>query len=158
MLRVDLESLAVKRRVARVARRYGLDLIVLFGSQRTGRASARSDVDAAVLWATRLRPFGHKPWRPTLLREGALVNDLSDALGVADNLDLAVLNDASPLLLWEVARSGHPLYECESGRFDEFWLYALHMWRDNVHRYSARASYLQEQAAQWCPTGGADAE
>lgn len=157
MLRVDVDSAPVRQRMARIAKRYGLDLIVLFGSERTGRTSARSDVDVAVLWTSRPRPSGHKPWRPTLLREGALVNDLSDVLGVGDNLDLAVLNDASPLLLWEVARNGKLLHEVAPGRFHEFWLYALHMWRDNVHRYDARAAYLHEQAVQWSSAERPDA-
>ena len=157
MLRVDVDSDQVRQRMARIAKRYRLDLIVLFGSQRTGLTSARSDVDVAVLWKSRPRPIGHEPWRPTLLREGGLVNDLSDALGVADNLDLAVLNDASPLLLWEVARHGQLLYEVAPGRFHGFWLYALHMWRDNAHRYDAQAAYLHERAAQWNTAGSPDA-
>lgn len=157
MLRVDPQSGEVRRRMARIAKRYGLDLIVLFGSQRKGGTTARSDVDVAVLWTTRPRPIVRKPWRPSLLREGALVNDLSDALTVGDNLDLAVLNDASPLLLWEVARHGLCLYEAAPGRFEEFWLYALHMWRENAHRYDARAAYLHEQAAQWNTLESTDA-
>ena len=92
-----------------IAHRYGLDLIVLFGSQATGRARSVSDVDVAVRLAdgSKVRTIAGKrcaSWE----WEGRLVNDLSDALHVADDLDLAILNRASPLLLYQVARRGQP--------------------------------------------------
>jgi hypothetical protein len=107
-------------------------------------------VDVAVRLADGRRPrtFGGKrcaPWE----WEGRLVNDLSDALGLADDLDLAILNRASPLLLYEVARLGRPLYQAEPTTFVHYRLYALHSWRDNQYRYQRRAQWVKDQAARW---------
>jgi predicted nucleotidyltransferase len=83
-----------------------LELLVLFGSRATGRATRRSDVDVAV----RARD----------------VADL-DALYVAlaprfrtDRLDLVDLRRAGPTLSFQIARQGVLLYERCPGSFREF--------------------------------------
>src|SRR5579862_222071 len=81
-------------------------LIVLFGSVAVGRARADSDVDVAVVCD----------------RDADL-----DALYVAlaprfrtARLDLVDLRHAGPLLAFQVARSGLPLFEREPGEFRRF--------------------------------------
>jgi len=73
-----------------------------FGSYARGEASAHSDLDLAVYVDRELlppSPFGYA---------AELISDLSAGLGL-DRLDLAVLNDAPPLLYHRVLRDGERL-------------------------------------------------
>jgi uncharacterized protein len=90
--------------LSEAARGHGLDLIVLFGSTARGRRRPGSDLDVAI-------HFGG-PWKqPPSLEEEALASDaLFRVLRPCCELDVAVLNRASPLLRWNVARHGIPLY------------------------------------------------
>jgi predicted nucleotidyltransferase len=147
---IDLELEPSKAALKGIAERYGLDLIVLFGSHATGQARQTSDVDVAVrvTGGGRKRSIAGRPC-DVLEREGRLVNDLSDALQAAENLDLTMLNHASPLLRYQVARSGRPLYQAEPTTFTDFWLLALKSWRESQPRYQARGVWLRERIAGW---------
>ncbi len=46
-MRVDIEK--IKLEVAKVAEKHDLKLMVLYGSQATGKAKEKSDIDIAVL-------------------------------------------------------------------------------------------------------------
>src|SRR2546422_10627709 len=74
-----------------------LELLVLFGSHATARAGVRSDVDLAV------RCTGAADLEKLYLA-------LAPRLGT-DRLDVIDLRRASPLLAFEVARSGRVLFE-----------------------------------------------
>jgi predicted nucleotidyltransferase len=83
-----------------------LELVVLFGSGATGRVTTRSDVDLAI----RCRgPADLEQWHGTL----------APLLGT-DRLDLVDLGRAGPLLAFEVARTGRPLFERRPGTFRAF--------------------------------------
>ena len=121
-----------KAQLKSIAEKYGLRLIVLFGSQVTGRTHLESDVDVAV-WTT--RPL-------TSARRTRLWMELSDAFRA--EIDLAVLNHAEPLLLSQVARKGKLLYENKRWAWDEFKAYAFRYYedtqkfRDDLTRYLKR--------------------
>ncbi len=66
----------------------------LFGSRASGRVHARSDIDIAVLFAPETTPEERERWRLEL------IGRLSAAYR-SDAIDLAVLNDAPPLLRYE---------------------------------------------------------
>ena len=73
-----------------VARKYGLDLVVLFGSHASGRARAGSDVDIAV----RRRPG--RIHNDSLKLE--IASALERAFPEAAEVDVAFLNEASSLI------------------------------------------------------------
>jgi predicted nucleotidyltransferase len=80
----------------RIAERFGLELIVLFGSRPRGRARRESDTDMAVL---------SRPGRSlSAARHMDLAETLARALRAPEGIDLVRLNRASPLLHFEVAR------------------------------------------------------
>src|SRR5437773_4753843 len=91
-------------------------LIILFGSAAKDRANSHSDVDVAIL------------------ADGAA--DLDAAyLALApvlrsNRLDLVDLQHAGPLLMFEVARSGVPLFEREPGTFRQFQSLAIRRYAD----------------------------
>lgn len=84
----------------------GLQLLVLFGSAVKGLARPRSDVDLGV------RCDGPADF-------DALYLAIAPRLGT-DRLDLIDLRRAGPLLAFEVARTGHLLFERHPGAFREF--------------------------------------
>lgn len=115
-----------------IARRHNLRLIVLFGSQVSGRTHPDSDVDVAVLTAGPL-PFA---------RRLELWHELSQAFD--REVDLSVLNHAEPLLLRQVAQNGRVLYQVNRYIWPEFRGYAQrYFWdtqklRDDMDRYITR--------------------
>lgn len=114
-----LQAMTVERLRAmagRVGPELGCRLIVLFGSvvRRDGRVP--EDVDLGVL--------GTRP-----LDVVTVTNRLIQALGV-QQVDVADLNRADPLLLAAVARDGIPLFEAVPGDFAAFASLAVRRYAD----------------------------
>jgi predicted nucleotidyltransferase len=128
----------------RVARKYGLDLVVLFGSHARGRALARSDVDIAVRRQRgRIEPDSLK-----LEIAGALERAFPEAAEV----DVAFLNEASSLLLFQVANTGRPLYERRPLIFWQFQSYAARRYDDDYKYRLRRDAYLERRVKLWSRT------
>ncbi len=130
MYRTDREKLS------EIARCYDLDLIVIFGSQVQGREVPGSDVDVAVR-------FVQREWRNVDL-ELNLLGDLVEAIESDGDLDVAFLNGAAPLLLYQVACTGVPLYERTPGDFALFQSYAARRYYDSQKFFAAQDRYLRE--------------
>jgi len=123
----------------KIARRYDLDLIVLFGSHVKKRARASSDVDVAV--RARRRRWGDAEW------ELGLVGDLAGALESSGEIDVAFLNGADPILMFEVASDGVPLFEAEPTTFMQFVSYAARVYDDNRKWRERRRRYQESKYA-----------
>jgi predicted nucleotidyltransferase len=100
-------------------------LAYLFGSQTTGQTHAASDIDVAVLLATSLTADERFAIRLTLI--GAL----SCHLGT-DNVDVVILNEASPLLAYAVLRNGVLLYCSDEDTRVEFQVRTLRTYEDTA--------------------------
>lgn len=94
-------------------RRFGVQLAYLFGSQAAGRTHAESDVDVAVLFAEDLAQSERETEQLALIGECMRVWS-------TDDVDLVVLNDAPPLLAYEVLRGGKMLYAASEDTRIEF--------------------------------------
>ncbi len=116
----------------RIARRFGLSFIVIFGSKASNRKGFKDDVDIAVMAKGVLR--GDVELR--------LVGEISHTLET-DALDVVVLNFSPPLLQYEVSGSGKLLYEEAAGLFDRFKFRALQRWNDNKKFHNLNAVYLK---------------
>ena len=77
----------------------------LFGSHAESRAHSESDVDVGVLLDRRMVPSASERFDVRV----RLTSDLIHALGNND-IDLVVLNDASPLLARRIIRTGIELF------------------------------------------------
>jgi predicted nucleotidyltransferase len=127
-----------------IAKKFELVLIILFGSYARGHANPESDVDIAVL--TKLREHD---WQEEVHRRGRLfdwefdlIRDLVFALDCG-NLDIVFINSANPLLMFEIATDGIPLYEADEGKFQDFQIYAAKRHHDAFKIYRLEQLYLE---------------
>lgn len=102
---------------------YGIELIFLFGSHAKNRVTAKSDLDIGVYLRNRIP--SKKVWE--------LQCSLIDVYKRCD-IDLIILNDASPLLLFDLLlnhkiiymRDDHALYSFFSWARKRYWQYQGH--------------------------------
>lgn len=88
----------MQKQLKKIAKRYGLKLMILFGSVAQKRENRHSDVDIAILPKTDL----------SIRRELELRKDLFELF--RREIDLSYINRASPLLLGQIAMHGKILY------------------------------------------------
>ena len=138
-LRAKLEPVLGKRESVRVA--------YLFGSHARGDARADSDLDFAVLFEN-----------PDLESFRSLWADIHDVLGSAP-FDLVTLNNADPVLCFDVIREGKPLFWRSDDELNDFERRAWHRYQDTRHMRAIGDYYLLERAKEWSsshsPSGNA---
>jgi predicted nucleotidyltransferase len=118
---------------------HSISLAIIFGSQSTGRAVQESDLDLAV-W---LEQAGLPTDVPEATRaRKQLMRNLINYLETGD-IDLVILNRASPLLKFQVARTGKPVYQKTPGIFAGFCCRALREHNDAGIFYRATEAYLR---------------
>jgi predicted nucleotidyltransferase len=103
---------------------HGLDLIVLFGSTAKGRRHESSDLDIAVRFVTQGAAL------PSLREEATVEGALLDLLKPDREMDLVVLNGAPPLLKWNVAQHGIPLWSVSEAAWIGFRIAANREFED----------------------------
>jgi predicted nucleotidyltransferase len=101
----------------------------LFGSQAVGRAGPASDYDIAVLFAPEASAAERGRWRLELI--GRLIDVYH-----SDAIDLVILNDAPPLLRFEVIRVRHVLYNSDDEARFAFEVRTMQEWFDWEPRYT----------------------
>ena len=106
-----------KLKIAKIAKKFKLKLIVVFGSFANGRNRDDSDLDIAVLGSREV----------SFNEQISLTNELS--LIFNKNIDLSVLNRANPLLLFQASKNPILLYGNRQ-EFLKFKLYAFNMYND----------------------------
>lgn len=112
-IKLEMEELALK---------YQLSLVLLFGSQATGKTHAQSDVDIAYLSDKKMRP----------IEEAKMAFDFSQQLKI-NNKDIELINlkEATPLLLKQIAEKSILLYERDTGSvLANFKIYAFRSFMD----------------------------
>jgi len=126
-----------KKILAQIAKKYHLKQILLFGSQASGQKTVESDFDIGVLAEKKLSPSQNEN----------LLIDLSQKLRLPiQDIDLTLLNNASPLLLYQSVKNAKLLY----GRpkfFTSFQLYAIKRFQDHQKFLKLLDNYLQKQYA-----------
>ena len=125
-LNIDKKILAI------LCRKYGILLAVLHGSYAAGRERKKSDIDIGIL-------AGQKYEAQTRMN---LLNDFSDLFG--DKFDPVFLNGAEPLISFQVAIHGKPLYEERKGLFQQFQLQAAARYRDTKKFRQMEEMYIKK--------------
>lgn len=124
----------LRRIVAEVAREEGLRLVVLFGSGGRDDKRPPEDLDLAIR--------GMKP-----VDLVALTNRFIQRLGRQD-VDLADLRRADPVLMVQVARDGIPWYESEPGEFARFHSLAYRRFADTRKFREAERREIEDFVAR----------
>ncbi|MFA5001012.1 MAG: nucleotidyltransferase domain-containing protein [Candidatus Paceibacterota bacterium] len=106
-----------KLKVAQIAQKFQLKLLIIFGSFANGRQRKDSDLDIAVLGSSGV----------SFDEQISLTNDLSSVFN--KNVDLSVLNRANPLLSFQVSKNPILLYGSRE-EFLKFRLYAFNAYND----------------------------
>ncbi len=127
---IDLKT--TKEKIKKLAEKYGLSLVVLFGSQVTGQTHSESDFDVAYMSERKL----------SFDEEVLLNTDLTEVFR-NDHVQLVNLKTASPLLMKQVVVSCIVLYEKSESLFNEFYIYALRMYGEAKILFDLREHYLE---------------
>lgn len=111
-------SHAQKLKLKELAKAFGLELVILYGSQARGNVHPESDIDLAVR-GRKLLTFKRK------LRLATRFDSI-----MKGDCDLCDLRGASPLTLAAVAKDGLLLFESKPGNFSRFKLSAINQYLD----------------------------
>ncbi|MBI2100805.1 MAG: nucleotidyltransferase domain-containing protein [Candidatus Vogelbacteria bacterium] len=101
------------KKIAEIAKRHRLTLLVLFGSQATGHTHKKSDVDV-----------GYLANREIDYRENYDISIELAKIFKNPEVELVNLENVSPALKKQVADQGIVLFEAEKGKFDFFSIHA----------------------------------
>jgi uncharacterized protein len=113
-------------------------LAYLFGSlvEKSNKAPrSPGDVDLAILTKS----------GPTHVLKEALEGILD-----TDRLDLVDLRSASPVLRFEILRSGKPIYVSDENIRDRYEMETIHLYRDTEPMRRRQRAALKERMAAWC--------
>lgn len=125
----------VREKIAEIAKKHTLKLVVLFGSQATGVIHEKSDIDVALI--------GNGPIDFNIKLK--LADDFS-ALFQREDVEVVDLETASPTLMHVVVSDGKLLYESESDNFLKWKLYAIRVWMETAWLRNLRNKKLLEWA------------
>ncbi len=120
-----------KEKIAEVAKKHGLALLVLFGSRARGDERQKSDFDVAYSSVKNL----------SLHEENQMAVELHEVLKTI-NVDLVNLHHTGPLLLKKITEEGIPLYEIRQSVFNQLYLYALRIFRESKNLNILRQVYV----------------
>lgn len=118
-------------KIVELAQKYGLTLMVLFGSQATGKTHKGSDYDIAYLSEHSL----------SLAEESKLIIDLVPVFQTSA-VDLVSIHNAPPLLLKQIAEKCVVLYERDPQLFSRFRIYAYKRYMETQHLFRMRSKSL----------------
>jgi predicted nucleotidyltransferase len=113
----------------------------LFGSVVTGKTRRDSDVDVAVLLSDRMSASKRFEYRLKL------ISDLGAALQRSD-VDVVILNDASPLLAHRVLSKGKLILEQSPSARIRFQVMIANRYADLVPAYETYIRYLKKSVKE----------
>lgn len=116
-----------KRELEKLARGNSLSLLILFGSQATGKTHAESDVDFAFRAEKKMSPMD----------EARLQLKFSKALGLG-NVELVNIRNAGPLLLRQIAEKSVLIFEKDPSGFARFKIYAHKLFMESKNLFELR--------------------
>jgi predicted nucleotidyltransferase len=97
---------------------YDILLAFVFGSVAKGRERDESDIDIAILFSK----------SPSFDASFKVKDEISDIL--KKEVDLAILNDASPILGMQVLKYGKLLFERNKGEYSKFFVKTMNFYYD----------------------------
>lgn len=113
----------------------------LFGSHGKGNAGPRSDVDIAAFFSPKLSKVRRDALRLSL------ASDLMDGLGRND-LDLVVLNDATPFLAFQAIQPGVVLFSRDELARTRYEARTMSLYFDRLHYFNKSADAMIARVAK----------
>lgn len=110
---------------------YPIDFIVLFGSHAKGKAKKSSDIDIGIYLRNEI----------SSRKVRCLMEDIIHIFK-SDKIDIVILNRASPLLLFEIAKNNKLLYERSKDLFLNFKLLSMKRYWEYSKFRKFRENYL----------------
>jgi len=126
---MDIEK--VKSKAAELAKKYNLDMVVLFGSRADNTPTKRSDVDIA--YASK-QPLSFEA-------ELSLGNELAPLFGT-EAVDVVYLNTTSPAFMYQIMKKAKLLFSKSSTFFPNFFSYAIKRLHENMFLYDMKFNRL----------------
>jgi hypothetical protein len=137
-----VDSSVVQRAVARcLSRRREVVAAYVFGSVARRRTRKDSDVDVAVLLASPLPPSRSLSYRLKLM------TDLGSALHRSD-VEVVVLNEASPLLAHRVLSKGTLVFERSASARVRFQVRTASRYNDLIPMFETHIRYLKRRVRE----------
>lgn len=134
---MSLDLSRYREELHRIFARHGVVLAYLFGSQAEGKAGPLSDVDIAVLLGPQVP---QERWTAVQID---LINDLI-GLFHRDDVDVAILNRATPLFAYQVVRFGQVIYEDATRPAVDFAAYSVRRYADTAPLRRLKKQYFDE--------------
>ena len=104
-------------RIAKIAKKFHVKLVILFGSFASGKNKADSDLDIAVLGLNTI----------SFSEQVKLANEFAQIF--QKDVDLTAINGANPLLSFQISKNAVLLFGSQR-EFMKFKLYAFHVFND----------------------------
>lgn len=127
-----------KEKIAGIAKRHNLALLILFGSRARGDGRNKSDFDIAY---SSIEPM-------ELGEENQMAVEFHSVFKTL-NVDIVNLRHAGPLLLKKIVDEGIPVYEARESLFNNLYLYATRIFRESKNLNDLRREYVLRQAEQF---------
>lgn len=124
----------------KIAQKYSLELILLFGSRVSKKTHKESDYDVAYLSKRDL----------TLEEEGKLMIDLAPLLKIPfEKMELVSLKNLSPLFFKEIFTNAEVLFAKDETIFDRYKIYALRLFEEAKPIFEQTEKILKKQIAKY---------
>lgn len=129
-----------EKKFNQLAEKFDLKLVVLYGSASSDQMTEASDIDIGILFNENKASENIRDM--SFLAK--LENELSKIFsGKVREIDLSILNFASSLLKFQVARNGKLIYERDSGIFKRFQVQAMKENQDACKFYDLERDYIR---------------
>ena len=115
MIMIDAEK--IKPQVKNLAEKYGLSLLMLFGSQVTGKTHKESDFDVAYLADKKL----------SFEDEGRIIIEIAKIIGARDErlVNLCNIKESGALLLKEIFDRHQVLFYADRNVYDSYKIFSV---------------------------------
>lgn len=120
-----------KQALKKIAKKYKLELIILFGSIAKGKARKESDADIAV-------KSGDKLNFSTQLQLTVDLREVFDR-----EIDLSIIEHSNPLLLRQIFREGKLIFGAER-EFSRLSLYSFHRYNDYKPYFQREEKFVKQ--------------
>ena len=129
-------KLILKKEVARLAKKYELKLVMLFGSSSRGSALTDSDIDLAILANEN---FYEKKYSDFSYDLTEVENTLKK------NIDIVPISNYNPLLLYNIFNDGEALYIRDEDEYASIRSWARFSYEDNQRFFYDRNENIKKR-------------